>query len=90
LRVFAVEHIESYVFVAGDGYLDGDGSDWDCRGGPATVTIWAMTAGAPAAKPQTFALTVTAPLPDFAIAVTPTPNTTAVNQNVTWSGTLTA
>jgi hypothetical protein len=59
-------------------------------GGPATVTIWAMTAGAPAAKPQTFALTVTAPLPDFAIAVTPTPNTTAVNQNVTWSGTLTA
>jgi len=32
LRVFAVEHIESYVFVAGDGYLDGDGSDWDCRG----------------------------------------------------------
>jgi hypothetical protein len=28
--------------------------------------------------------------PDFAIAVTATPNTTAVNQNVTWNGTLTA
>jgi hypothetical protein len=28
--------------------------------------------------------------PDFAIAVTATPNTTVVNQNVTWSGTLTA
>jgi hypothetical protein len=28
--------------------------------------------------------------PDFAIAVTATPNTTVVNQNVTWNGTLTA
>ncbi len=35
-------------------------------------------------------LTVTAPAPDFAIAVTATPNTTTVNQDVTWNGTLTA
>jgi hypothetical protein len=32
----------------------------------------------------------TAPAGDFAIAVTATPNTTVVNQNVTWNGTLTA
>ena len=49
-----------------------------------------MTAGAPAAKKQMFDLTVTALVPDFTIAVTAIPNTTAVNQNVTWSGTLTA
>ncbi len=55
-------------------------------GGPVTVTVAAMAAGAPAAKTQTFGLTVTG----FAIAVTATPNTTVVNQNVTWSGTLTA
>jgi len=36
-------------------------------------------------------LTVTpAPAPDFTIAVTATPNTTPVNQNLTWNGTLTA
>ncbi len=59
-------------------------------GGPVAVTISAMTAGAPAAKKQMFDLTVTALVPDFTIAVTAIPNTTAVNQNVTWSGTLTA
>ena len=32
----------------------------------------------------------TGPAPDFAIAVTPIPNSTLVNQNVTWNGTLTA
>ena len=32
----------------------------------------------------------TAPAPDFTIAVTAAPNTTVVNQNVTWNGTLTA
>ncbi len=32
----------------------------------------------------------TAPAPDFSIAVMAIPNTTVVNQNVTWSGTLTA
>ena len=58
-------------------------------GGPATVTIAAMAVGAPAAKTQTFGLTVTAAA-DFAIAVTATPNATLVNQNVTWNGTLTA
>jgi len=60
------------------------------EGGPVTVTISAMTAGAPAAKTQTFGLTVTAPVPSFTIAVTATPNTTVVDQNVTWNGTLTA
>ncbi len=59
-------------------------------GGPVTVTISAMTVGAPAAKTQTFGLTVTAPVPSFTIALTATPNTTVVNQNVTWNGTLTA
>jgi hypothetical protein len=59
-------------------------------GGPDSVTIAAMTAGAPAAKTQTFELTVTTAAQGFAIAVTPTPNTTVVNQNVTWNGTLTA
>jgi hypothetical protein len=59
-------------------------------GGPTTVTVAAMAAGAPAAKTQTFELTVTALVPDFTIAVTATPSTTTVNQNVTWSGTLTA
>jgi hypothetical protein len=58
-------------------------------GGPTPVTISASTVGAPAPKTQTFALTVT-PAADFAIAVTATPNTTAVNQNVIWNGTLTA
>lgn len=60
------------------------------EGGPRTVTVSAMAAGAPAAKTQTFWLTVTGPVPNFAIAVTAIPNTTVVNQNVTWSGTLTA
>ncbi len=32
----------------------------------------------------------TAPAPDFSIAVTAAPNTTVVNQTVTWNGTLTA
>ncbi len=58
-------------------------------GGPTAVTISAMAVGAPAAKTQTFALTVT-PAADFAIAVTASPNATVVNQNVTWNGTLTA
>ncbi|MGO9863979.1 MAG: hypothetical protein ACLPLR_10250 [Terriglobales bacterium] len=58
-------------------------------GGPATVTIAATAVGAPAAKTQTFGLTVT-PAADFAIAVTATPNATLVNQNLTWNGTLTA
>lgn len=59
-------------------------------GGPRTVTISAMATGAPSAKTQTFGLTVTAPTPDFTIAVTGTPNVTVANQNVTWNGTLTA
>ena len=59
-------------------------------GGPVLVTLSAVTAGAPSAKTQTFSLTVTAPVPDFTIAVMATPNTTGVGQNVTWNGTLTA
>jgi hypothetical protein len=59
-------------------------------GGPLIVTLAATATGAPAAKTQTFGLTVTKPTPNFTIAVTATPNTTKVNQNVTWNGTLTA
>ena len=60
------------------------------QGGPLIVTLSAMAAGAPAAKTQTFLLTVSPPVPDFAIAVSATPTTTVTNQNVTWNGTLTA
>ena len=59
-------------------------------GGPRTVTVSAMAAGAPFAKTQTFGLTVSGPTPNFAIALTATPNATVANQNVTWNGTLTA
>lgn len=59
-------------------------------GGPTIVTVSANTAGAPAAKTQTFDLTVTGPTPDFAIAVNATPAMTVAAQNVTWHGTLTA
>lgn len=59
-------------------------------GGPLIVTLAATVAGAPAPKTQTFLLTVSKSAGDFAIAVTPTPNTTVVNQNIIWNGTLTA
>jgi hypothetical protein len=59
-------------------------------GGPKIVTLAATVAGAPSPKTQTFGLTVTGPTPDFAIAVTATPNATVAGQNVTWNGTLTA
>ncbi|MGB9490739.1 MAG: hypothetical protein WCA92_09750 [Terriglobales bacterium] len=59
-------------------------------GGPTTVTLAANVSGAPAAKTQTFALSVTLPPPDFSLAVTATPSATVVGQNVTWNGTLTA
>ncbi len=59
-------------------------------GGPTTITLSATSAGAPSAKLQTFGLTVTVPVPDFNIAVTAAPSTTAVNQNVSWNGTLTS
>ena len=39
---------------------------------------------------ETLTVTPQGPAPDFAIAVTPTPGSIAVNQNVTWNGTLTA
>ncbi len=39
---------------------------------------------------ETLTVTAQGPAPDFAIAVTPTPGSVAVNQNVTWNGTLTA
>ncbi len=59
-------------------------------GGPKIVTLAATVAGAPSPKTQTFTLTVTGPVPDFAIAVTATPNATVAGQNVKWNGTLTA
>ena len=59
-------------------------------GGPTTVTLAANVAGAPSAKTQTFTLTVTGAAPDFTLAVTATPSSTVVAQNVVWSGTLTS
>ena len=59
-------------------------------GGPTTVTLAANVTGAPAAKTQTFALSVTLPPPDFALAVTATPSATVSAQNATWNGTLIA
>jgi hypothetical protein len=59
-------------------------------GGPKIVTLAATVTGAPSAKTQTFLLTVTGPVPDFAIAVTATPSATVAGQNVTWNGMLTA
>jgi hypothetical protein len=59
-------------------------------GGPVTVSLAAMATGAPSPKTKPFTLTVTVATPDFLIAITPTPNSTAVNQNVSWSGSLTA
>jgi len=57
-------------------------------GGPNAITLSAMASGAPAAKTQTFSLTVTAPLPDFSLAVSATPTSTVSGQNITWNGTL--
>lgn len=59
-------------------------------GGPATVTLAANVSGAPAAKTQTFSLTVSAAPPDFSLAVSATPNSTVIGQNLVWTGTLTA
>ncbi len=59
-------------------------------GGPTTVTLAANVAGAPAAKTQTFGLTVTGVAAGFALAVTASPGSTVIGQNVFWSGTLTS
>jgi hypothetical protein len=59
-------------------------------GGPTTVTLAANVAGAPAAKTQTFALTVSGVMADFSLAVTASPASTVLGQNVFWSGTLTS
>ncbi|MGA9352490.1 MAG: hypothetical protein WBV46_02290 [Terriglobales bacterium] len=59
-------------------------------GGPTTVTLAANVAGAPAAKTQTFTVTVTAVMANFALAVTAAPGSTVVAQSVFWSGTLTS
>ncbi len=59
-------------------------------GGSTAITITATSPGAPSGKLQTFGLKVTAPVPDFVIAVTAAPSTTAVNQNVNWNGVLTS
>ncbi len=55
-----------------------------------TVITLSATTDGEAAKNQTFTLNVTVPPPDFTIAVTATPNSTLANQNVQWSGNLTA
>ena len=59
-------------------------------GGPATVTLAATVEGTSAAKTQTFTLTVVPPGPFFTLAVTATPASTVVSQNVPWNGALTA
>jgi len=59
-------------------------------GGPTTVTLAANVAGAPAAKTQTFTLTVSGVMADFALAVTASPGSTVLGQNVFWGGTLTS
>jgi hypothetical protein len=59
-------------------------------GGPTTVILAANVAGAPAAKTQTFTLTVTAAAPDFTLSVTATPSSTVAGQNIVWNGTLTS
>jgi len=59
-------------------------------GGPVTVTLAANAAGAPAARTQTFTLTVSGATADFALAVTASPGSSVVGQNVFWSGTLTS
>ncbi|MFZ3340761.1 MAG: hypothetical protein WA213_07760, partial [Terriglobales bacterium] len=59
-------------------------------GGPTTATLAANVAGAPAAKTQTFSLTVSGVMADFALAVTAAPGSTVLGQNVFWSGTLTS
>ncbi|HYW36968.1 MAG TPA: hypothetical protein VE957_02555 [Terriglobales bacterium] len=72
-------------------------------GAPYTVTLGSATAGkfnftiqgtagtlTHATPTETLTVGTGVGTPDFAIAVTATPNSTGVNQNVTWNGTLTA
>jgi hypothetical protein len=57
--------------------------------GTFNFTIQATDGGLTHATPIE-TLTVKLLVPDFAIAVTPTPNTTGINQNIHWNGTLTS
>jgi hypothetical protein len=59
-------------------------------GGPSTVTLAANVAGAPAAKTQTFTLTIARAVADFTLVVSATPDSTVVGQDAFWSGTLTS
>jgi hypothetical protein len=58
--------------------------------GTSTVTLAANTAGAPAAKTQPFSLTVTAPVPDYQLAISNSPLAAPVNTSGTFQGTLIA
>jgi hypothetical protein len=58
--------------------------------GTATVTLSAATTGAPAAKTQTFKLTVNPPPPDFTNVISNAAQNVSVLQNATFNGTLTA
>lgn len=58
--------------------------------GASSVTISAMTPGAPAAKTQNLGLTVTAPGPDYSVAISNSPLSAVVNQAGTFNGTLIA
>jgi hypothetical protein len=58
--------------------------------GASTVTISATTAGAPAAKTQTLAVTVTPPTPDYALTFANSAQAANVNQSASFQGTLTS
>jgi hypothetical protein len=58
--------------------------------GTSTVTLSANTSGAPAAKTQPLSLTVTAPVPDYQLAVSNSPLAAPVNTSGTFQGTLIA
>ncbi|HWZ84337.1 MAG TPA: hypothetical protein VNW47_17040 [Terriglobales bacterium] len=55
-----------------------------------SITIQATSTGAPAPETQTLTLEVIAPVGDFSLAVTASPNASLAHSTVAWSGTLTA
>ena len=87
LRVFAIEFGEPDFFVTSDGHVDGDGRGGDSGGRADDGDDFGDRGRSARRQDADVHLTVTGPTPDFAIAVTATPNTTVANQNVTWNGT---
>jgi hypothetical protein len=58
--------------------------------GTTAVTISGTTSGAPAAKTRTLSLTVTPPIPDYALTISNSPLSANLNQSGTFNGTLKA